>query len=202
MSVLVKICGVTCVEDARLCHEAGADWIGLVFAPGPRRVSTTTARLIREAVPEATLVGVFVCGSSVAIAATARMVGLDMLQLHRPVDPVLARNLREQTGLPQIQLAEPNPDPRLRPAWWLFDLPKGRRATRAARESLWERAAGAARHQGLPVVLAGRLTADDVAAAVAAVSPAVVDVSSGVERAPGRKSPTLVRRFIEEVRRA
>lgn len=201
MSPLVKVCGLTRPADAVACRRAGVDWLGLVFAPGPRRVTVARALAIREAVPDAVLVGVFTAGPTPAVAATARRVGLDMVQWHRPVDPVAVRNLREQLARPLLLLAAPRPRPELAPRAWLFDLPKGAPADPAAQRELWRRAA-AARRAGLPVMLAGGLEPGNVGAAVAAAAPAVVDVSRGVEREPGVKSARLVERFLEEVRRA
>jgi phosphoribosylanthranilate isomerase len=204
---LVKTCGITTPEDAVACFELGADFLGLVFTFSPRRVTVEQADAIREVLPEASLVGVFVDEPIDAAVEITRACRLNMIQLHGREDPNYCVALTHRTGLPVVRsmpAAAGNGAPL--EAYrglhgLLFDLAKDADATPEERERLWVRAADAAA-SGHRVFLAGRLDPGNVAEAVRRVRPFCVDVARGVERAPGVKDHELVRRFIEEVRRA
>lgn len=207
--VLVKVCGVANCDDAVACSNRGADFLGLIFADSPRRVTVTQAQEIRAAVPQAKLVGVFADMAIERVADIVQTCRLDMVQLHgsedgryrtelgrlcpRPVIKVLRLRdlaLGGETGMP------PGLDT------LLLDLDKnGNADAETERSALWA-AAAEQRRAGRRVFLAGGLTPRNVADAVRRTRPAGVDVSSGVERSPGNKDPEAVTRFIEEVRRA
>jgi phosphoribosylanthranilate isomerase len=208
---LVKICGITRPGDARLCHVAGADFLGVIFAASPREVSVSQARAIRDAVPDARLVGVFVNGHPVDIAQTVDAVGLDLVQLHGSDDPAHWNAVYQAAGVPvlpavtrdQAETPVTACAARAEPyvAALLLDLPKRADATNGARTALWD-TARRCRGDGLRVVLAGALDAEAVPAALAAARPYGLDVSRGVESAPGVKDPTRVRRFLAAVQDA
>ncbi len=203
--VKVKICGVTTEADARACAEAGADFIGLIFAASDRRVARDRAVAIRQAVPDAKLVGVFAGHDAVQIAEISRLAGLDLLQLHGGEPLPLRTTVKERTGLPVARVVHAEtilePGSPFADDSLLYDLPKGRPHTDNDLQALWQAARlGAEAHQ--QVFLAGGLNPDNVAAAIAAVRPFAVDVSRGVESAPGVKDLELVRRFLAEVRGA
>jgi phosphoribosylanthranilate isomerase len=207
----VKICGLTRPGDARLCHVAGADFLGVIFAASPRQVSRSQARAIRDAVPDAQLVGVFTEGHAEDIAAIVESVGLDLVQLHGSDSPEQWRAVNRAAGVPVLpaltaaQVGEPavsyavRSDPHV--ACLLLDLPKHEQATNGARARLWE-AALHCRADGLRIVLAGALDAAVVPEALAAARPYGLDVSRGVESAPGIKDPTRVRRFLAAAQEA
>jgi len=203
--VKVKICGVTMADQAIACVEAGADFIGVIFAASERRVTLEQAAIIRAAVPQAKLVGVFAGHSAVEIAEAARVAGLDLLQLHGGEPLPLRVAMRERTGLPVARVVHGdtilNPTDPFAGDSLLYDLPKGQPHDDADLAVLWKAAAHSAEHHQ-QVFLAGGLNPDNVAAAVAATRPFAVDVSRGVESAPGIKDLELVRRFIAEARRA
>lgn len=201
MSVPVKICGLTDPGDAQLCHELGAALLGVIFAPGVRCVDPQRARAIREAVPDARLVGVFVDPEPAFVAEIDRRVGLDAVQMHGRESRAVVEAVRALTGLEIIKAVRADEDAADAVAAAdrvLFDLSKGD-ATPGARDRLW--AAAASHGPGPPLILAGGLRPQDVSAAVARVRPAALDVASGVESSPGRKDPRLVRRFLEEAHR-
>jgi phosphoribosylanthranilate isomerase len=207
----VKICGLTRPGDARLCHVAGADFLGVIFAASPRQVSRSQARAIRDAVPDAQLVGVFTEGHAEDIAAIVESVGLDLVQLHGSDSPERWQAVYRAAGVPVLpaltaaQVGEPavsdavRSDPHV--ACLLLDLPKEEHATNGARARLWE-AALHCRADGLRIVLAGALDAAVVPEALAAARPYGLDVSRGVESAPGIKDPTRVRRFLAAAQEA
>lgn len=206
---VVKVCGLTGAADARACRRAGADWLGIVLADSPRRVVLAGAARIRAAVPDATLVGVFVDPEPQEVAAAVAAAGLDLVQLHGDESPELCREIGAAAGRPVIKAfaaaAPPAPGEVARhaaAAHLLFDLPRPRPADPLAATAAVRTAAAAAAGAGLSVLLAGGLDPDNVREAVARVRPFGVDVSRGVERSPGVKDPRAVARFVEEVRRA
>jgi len=194
----VKICGVTRVEDALIAAAAGADYVGLNFWSGSRRrVDVARAKEIAAALGDAvTKVGVFVDAPAEEVEAVAAEVGLDLVQLHgnesvaycRGFAARAIRAVRVGTAADLEVLAN-------HPAsLFLLDTPSAGFGG-SGRTFDWTLAAAAHAH-GRRFFLAGGLTADNVAAAVAAVRPYGVDVAGGVERAPGIKDHDLVRRFI------
>jgi phosphoribosylanthranilate isomerase len=194
----VKICGVTRVEDGVAAAEAGADFVGLNFWPcSRRRVDVSRACAIAAALPATVrTVGVFVNASADEIAATALAVGLDLIQLHgdesvefcRPFADRSIRALRVAADADLEALAE-------HPATcFLLDTPSAGYGG-SGRTFDWSLAAAAHRY-GRPFFLAGGLTPDNVADAVARVAPHGVDVAGGVESEPGIKDRALLVRFV------
>jgi phosphoribosylanthranilate isomerase len=200
--VAVKICGVTSVDDALFSIAAGADSIGLNFwARSPRCVGTKLARSIVEALPEHVItVGVFVNASQDEIAALQGEVGFRCVQLHGDEGPeVLARFLPHAykalrvRGEAVIDEVARFPGEHVLLDAYVPGEPGGTGATFD-----WRIAERVARMRKL--TLAGGLTPDNVAEAVAAVRPFCVDVASGVERAPGKKDEAKVRAFIQRAK--
>jgi phosphoribosylanthranilate isomerase len=195
----VKICGLTTAEDAVRCIEAGADAIGLNFWPGsPRYVDASAALEIVQAVGDgAQTVGVFVDFGLAQIREILRKTGIEWAQLHGDEPPELVAELLPKAykaiGVRDrsiLELARAYPGEHL-----LLDASVPGRPGGTGRTFDWAIAAEIARERKL--TLAGGLTPDNVADAVRVVKPFRVDVASGVESAPGRKDPELVRRFIE-----
>jgi len=196
--IRVKICGVTSVEDAELCLEAGADAIGLNFFVGsPRRVEVETARRVVDAIAgRALAVGVFVDASQAEIAAIKAETGIGCVQLHGREPPELLASLlphaykairmRDASSLQEAR--------RFGGEHILLDAYVPGMHGGTGERFDWQLAAELARERN--VTLAGGLTPDNVAAAIAAVQPFCVDVASGVEAAPGRKHPAMVRAFV------
>jgi phosphoribosylanthranilate isomerase len=198
VTVAVKICGVTRVADAVAAADAGADFVGLNFWPGSRRfVTVERARALAAALPPTVrTVGVFVNATEDEIERTAFEVGLALVQLHGDEPPgflarLAPRLIRALRVGSEGDLAALESHPA---ALFLLDAPapgyggSGRRFD-------WSLAAAAHRH-GRPFFLAGGLTPETVAEAVAVAAPFGVDVAGGVEEAPGLKDPALVRRFV------
>jgi phosphoribosylanthranilate isomerase len=205
----VKVCGLMRHEDAAVAAEAGARWLGVILAPGYRRsVTAGDARVILQSLP-ARRVGVFVDADELMLHSVAEAAGVDVLQLHGDEPPELAARMREA-------------------GWEVWKAVRARHAddfsAAAARyagavDALlvdgyspdthggagvrfdWD--AIAARRGELPsgmrLIAAGGLRPDNVAEAVRILRPHAVDVSSGVEAAPGRKDPQAVREFVRAV---
>jgi len=201
---LVKICGLTSDEDAVMCHEAGADLLGMVLAPSTRQVDLVTAAAIRAAVPGARLVGVFTDASVQDIVQSVQVAGPDLVQLHGCRDPRRWAAVAAACGRPVMPAVTASEAPALvEPARHhgealLLDLPKNPGASPDPRLALWP-VARTCVDDGLPIILAGALDGGNVADACRAVQPLGVDVCRGTERSPGIKDPELVRRFLEAV---
>lgn len=201
----VKICGITSVEDARAAIEAGADAIGLVFAPGsPRQVDLAKAAEIAAAIPPLTgRVGLFVNPTTEEVREAITRCGLDALQFHGEETPEFcgrfglrsykAFRLRSEATLQEL--------PTYPTEAWLLDSYSPAKHGGTGESFNWAWAVEAVK-LGKPVILAGGLKPENVAEAVRQVRPYAVDVSSGVESSPGKKDREKMRRFIGEVLRA
>jgi phosphoribosylanthranilate isomerase len=204
MVVRVKICGLTRAEDAEVAAGAGAAFLGVVFAEGPRVVTPARAAQIVSAAGGVPVFGVFGRQSEADILATAGRAGLAGAQLHGPHTSATAARLRA-AGLRVwrvVRIATPTDldevarhadeadavlvEPRVPHGEGGTGTPLTLELAQAARARL----AG-------PMVLAGGLTPASVANARDLVRPEVLDVSSGVERLPGIKDPELIARFLE-----
>lgn len=200
--VRVKVCGLTVPSEAAECARLGAWAIGVVFAAGsPRQVGVEQAGEVCAAVPDGVArVGVFVATAPAMIAETARRVGLTHVQVHGDVDPAAAR---DASGLPVIQgirMDGPGGVARARASaadMVLLDAAVAGRDGGTGTTFDWGLLA--AEPLGRPFALAGGLTPENVAEAVRRTGPAMVDVSSGVESAPGRKDAARVAAFVAAV---
>jgi phosphoribosylanthranilate isomerase len=205
--LFVKVCGITTVEDGLAAAEAGADAVGFVFWPGsPRRVDASQARRIGEALGASVVrVGVFVNAGRDELARNVEQAGLDLLQLHGDEGPEVFGGL----PLRAWKALRVGPDFSLetalryegRAAGLLLDSHVAGRPGGSGRVFDWRRAS-ALRKRARFLILAGGLSAENVAEAVALAQPDGVDVSSGVESAPGRKDPVRMRAFVAAARSA
>src|SRR5229473_1363666 len=202
--VRVKICGVTNWADAKLAIDAGADALGFNFyPPSPRAVTPAQAwGIIRRLPPFVEAVGVFVNWSSDAVTAMARAVRLASVQLHGDESPrtvaecaathAVIKAFRVHDGFRPAALARYR-----RAAAFLLDGFSWRLRGGTGKQYDW-RIARRARRYG-PLVLAGGLTAENVAEAIGVVRPFAIDVCSGVEAQPGKKDPARLRELMREV---
>ena len=203
---LTKICGIRTLEHAQTAAEAGADMIGFMFAPSKRRIAPEQAAEIAAALrssggPVPLLVGVFVNEVPEQIASMVEKCGLDAIQLSGDEDAAIAAMLPAQLLIKAIRLMDA-PGER----GWLA-LPAEQVTLLVDAHILgsyggtgtvadWSRAAQLARER--PILLAGGLSPENVAAAIDQVHPWAVDVSSGVEQ-DGQKSNDLIRAFVAAV---
>lgn len=197
--VRVKICGLTRPEDAAAAYDAGADALGVIFAPrSRRRVDVAQARRVLDAAgPLVTRVGVFVDASAPDVLAAVDGAGLSAVQLHGRADAdvvallaVRVRVIRAVRWEPGLDLATLASDP---VAAVLLDGPD----PGSGRPFDWASAEGLVATR--PWLLAGGLTPRNVAAAIHRLRPPMVDVASGVESAPGIKDHASIRAFIAAV---
>lgn len=205
MTVRIKICGITNEEDALAAAHLGADALGFIFAPSPRRISVERAReIIKVLPPLVQTVGVFVNEDPEKVLSTAAACGLDILQLHgsesvdycsrfdRPVIKAVRlqsrdelKNLSKYVNVVDALLLDTYVPNKLGGTGITFD---------------WKLAVEARRYGR--IVLAGGLNPENVAAAISMVKPYAVDASSGLERSPGVKDHEKMARFIKEANKA
>jgi phosphoribosylanthranilate isomerase len=214
--MIVKICGITTVEDGLAALESGADMLGFNFhPPSPRYVTpdscTRLVAALRQAGTPFVAVGVFVNAPPARVMSMLDECHLDLAQLsgdETPTDVAALRGLafkaiRATDGTAANEQAARfavSTGAQLRPAL-LLDAPGGAGSYGGTGQTAdWQVAATiTARYD---VLLAGGLTPDNVAVAIHAVRPWGVDVASGVESAPGRKDPARMRAFIEAAQAA
>jgi len=194
--VRVKVCGITNYEDACLCVGLGADALGFIFAESPRRISQEKARsIIRMLPPFIKVVGVFVNENIATIRETIKFCGLDLVQLHGQESPgeclelmpysIKAFRLKEKSSLENIPLYAK----KVRAI--LFDTYSKGKMGGTGKTFDWSLAIEGSR-AGMPVILSGGLAPFNVKEAFTAVRPYALDVNSGVEEYPGKKSPVLL----------
>lgn len=209
----IKICGIKDLAAMDAALEAGADFVGLVFfPPSPRNVSLQAgAELAARARGKALVAALIVDAEDVFVRLLADKVGPDLLQLHGTETPERVAEVRKRFGIPVMKalpVAEAA-DLEALPAYAavadriLFDARPPKDATRPGghgRPFDWNLLARLERTK--PIMLSGGLDPDNVAAAIETVRPDAVDVSSGVEQAPGVKDPEKIRAFVANARKA
>jgi len=220
--MIVKICGITNLTDARHALRCGADWIGLNLVGGPRRLALTQADEILTGLddPEKVVVLVSLVGGRMPSLTAARLRnrGVRRIQLYGELTAsslqgmarngyqvILARSVKSAESLTQLDTmladcGEGTID------HLLFDASREGQMGGTGEQADWS-AIVDARRRGLhkcwpPTLLAGGLNPDNVAEAIRVVAPAGVDVSSGVESEPGHKDPAKVAAFIDSAREA
>ena len=201
--MVLKICGITRVEDAQHAVTQGATAIGFVFWPrSPRLVSPETVATIVKSLPSGVMkVGVFVNEPFAEIRALVERTGITVVQLHGDEQAAGAEALRvpviRSTTLENAEaLATEWPDD----TTFLLDAADPIRRGGTGSKVDWNAAAQVATRRR--VILAGGLTPDNVAEAISLVRPWGVDVSSGVEASPGVKNPDAVAAFLRSAREA
>ena len=204
MSVRVKLCGLTRLEDALVALELGVDAFGFNFVEGsPRRIAADRARDICAALPPfVTRVGVFADELPAVMEATALLAGLNCLQLHGDESPEVCRTIH----FPWYKAHRVGPDFRpesvqLYPCGASL-LDADVRGKRGGTGTTFDWSVARQVSAYGRVIVAGGLTPGNVGAAIAAARPYAVDVNSGVESAPGRKDRRLLAEFMKGVRRA
>jgi len=204
-AIRVKICGITSVDDARSAVAAGADAIGLVFyGPSPRAVSIDQARAIAASVgPFVTVVGLFVDADQSYIHDVLANVSLHVLQFHGSE----SREFCDQFQRPYMKAIRMRPelnvaleiDKYLSASAILLDAYRPGVPGGTGETFDWARVP---KQSVRPIVLAGGLTPENIASAIQSTQVYGVDVSGGVESAPGQKDPRKVAQFIANARYA
>jgi phosphoribosylanthranilate isomerase len=197
---LIKICGITNAQDARVAADAGADAVGLIFAESPRRVGVEEARRISMALPEHVLrVGVFVDEQPAEILRISREVGLDLAQLHGDETPEDVTAIR-QGGVKVMKALRVKSAASLRALdrygadLILLDAHSESARGGTGQRFDWEVAKSSTGRDN--IVVSGGLGPENVREAVEFFQPYGVDASSSLEDGPGKKNSERVRRFV------
>jgi phosphoribosylanthranilate isomerase len=201
----IKICGITRVEDAIAAVASGADAIGLVFyGKSSRAVSIDQASIIAKAVPPfVSIVALFVDEAAAEVERVLNAVPIDVIQFHGSETPQFC----DQFNRPYVKAFRVTPELNLATA------SQGYTSSRGILLDTWKEGVPGGTGQSfdwrlaqnalpLPVILAGGLNPENVGDAIAMLRPAAVDVSGGVESAPGIKDSGKIREFIAAVRAA
>lgn len=204
MTIKIKICGITNLEDALDAIELGADYLGFNFYPNsPRYIEPKKAAYIFDEIPfSVSRVGVFVNEEASKVIDFSTELNLDLLQFHGDESPEycsefarpLIRAFRPQSEIDLEKIRSYDVD------YLLVDANVKNSFGGTGVVSNWDLARLAGQHR--PLFLAGGLTADNVEIAIATVNPFAVDVASGVEASPGKKDYRKMEEFIKKARRA
>jgi phosphoribosylanthranilate isomerase len=211
MPVLAKICGLTDDAAVEAAVQHGADMLGFVFFPAsPRNLSAEQAEaLLREVPSGIDRVGVFVDPETDFLDRILAKARLDLLQLHGDETPERCRAISIYFGLPIIKAIKVSSKADLKAAkayedavdWLMFDAAPPKDATRPGGNAAsfdWSIMQGAKFNR--PWLLSGGLTPENLSLAVQQSGASAVDVSSGVESAPGKKDPAKIRAFLDAAR--
>ncbi len=215
----IKICGNTNLEDAKLAVELGADALGFIFSPSPRRISPFEASKITAQIdPKVETIGVFVNQAPSVILDTARRAGVTGVQLHGDEDPAAVRNLlalamREKTPLKVYKAVHMSTidnsfawdgEASKMLAGMVLDSGTPIQRGGTGRMFDWQEAAPLVRvlSRRAKIIVAGGLSAQNVTRAISLFEPYGLDVVSGVESEPGKKDPAKLRAFFEAVNQA
>jgi phosphoribosylanthranilate isomerase len=198
--VRVKICGITRVRDAIAAVEAGADAVGLMFYEGSRRwVSLDRARELAGVLPAGMeRVGVFVDADEATIRKAIEVCALSILQFHGVESPEFCARFAPLKVWKAFRVSDASVLETMASFAtdaWLLDTAVPGQLGGSGQRFDWELAVRA-KAMGRPIVLAGGLTPENVHEAMQQVQPYAVDVSSGVETAPGIKDPAKMRAFV------
>ena len=208
---LAKLCGITTLEDARVCADAGAWALGMIFWPGtPRRIEVEEAeRIASELRRRVELAGVFVNAELDEVAEIVDVCNLSIVQLHGEEGPAYCAEIARRTGAKIARAVRAKDKASVRALLAYRDRvdfhmvdayrPDVRGGT--GETFSWE-LLDEIRDSSHPLILSGGLTPDNVGEAIARVHPFAVDTASGTESEPGRKDPAKVNAFMRAVERA
>jgi phosphoribosylanthranilate isomerase len=204
-TVKVKICGITNYEDAVLAVDLGATALGFIFANSPRQITPQKARDIIHTIPPLVkTVGVFVNEGPAEIREIMHYCGLDLVQLHGDESPDLCHALMPSTikalRIKDVSSIQSSLAYLGKVRALLLDTYAKDKAGGTGATFDW-RLAIKIKELGTPIILAGGLDPSNIHDAIQTVRPYAVDVNSGVEESPGKKSPMLLKDLMKKVRR-
>jgi len=199
--VKVKICGITNKEDALLAVKLGADALGFIFAPSPRRITPRRAKEIIEILPPfIDRVGVFVNEEISRVKDIAKFCCLTTLQFHGDESPGYCTKFHQKIIKSfSVKGEVPRGISDYRVDAYLLDAFCEKKRGGTGKTFNWE-IARKVKKLNFPLILSGGLTPDNVKEAIRKVKPYAVDVVSGVEASPGKKSKEKLREFIQKVK--
>ena len=202
-NIKVKICGITNLDDATLAVKLGADALGFIFAPSPRKVHLEAARDIIRQIPSfVKSVGVFVDEAPEKIEEIMAFCGIDLVQFHGDESPDLCERFMPRT-IKALRIADESVIKSVaaykgKVRALLLDTYSEKMAGGTGKGFDWDIAVRI-REMGIPIILAGGLGPANIEEAVSRVRPYAVDVNSGVEERPGKKSPGLMEELFKKI---
>ncbi|MEJ2588735.1 MAG: phosphoribosylanthranilate isomerase [Deltaproteobacteria bacterium] len=202
--VRIKICGITHMDDALMAVHLGADALGFIFASSPRRITPECARLIVNGLPPfVQTVGVFVNESRAIIRDTMAFCGLDMIQLHGDESPEFCKGLGsvpiKSFRIKDAESLTPMGRYQGKVRAVLLDTFQSNKPGGTGKAFDWGLALKAKAFD-MPLILSGGLGPSNIERAVAVVTPYAVDVNSGIETAPGKKSAVLMEELMNKLK--
>jgi phosphoribosylanthranilate isomerase len=205
MSVKVKVCGITNLRDARAAAAAGADFLGFVFyKKSPRYIEPSKVRRLIACLPRAIRkIGVFVNEDKERVKAVAAACGLDMVQLHGTETPAYVKALEGYRVIKAVRVRgcrSLRGLDRYHADLFLLDTFRKGRFGGTGKRFAWKVLAFLEKKKA-KIIVSGGLTPENVDELLRVFQPYAVDVSSGVEKAPGRKDHKRVKKFIDTVKR-
>lgn len=208
----VKICGLSEPQTLNAAIKAGARFIGFVFyPPSPRNIAPNTAKELALSLPTGVRsVGLFVDPTDEQLEETLGIVPLDMLQLHGTETPERVKDIKEKFAMPVMKAFNIREEADFKPVrdyetvvdWLLFDSRPETAALPGGTGQSFDWSLLAGKTFSKPWMLSGGLTPENAGRALAQLSPDALDVSSGVESAPGLKDTAKIEAFIAAVRQA
>ncbi|MEO0122512.1 MAG: phosphoribosylanthranilate isomerase [candidate division WOR-3 bacterium] len=201
VSIKIKICGITNLDDALMVSKFGVDALGFIFAPSPRNIEPVIAKnIIRKLPPFIITVGVFKDQELELVNKVVRLTGIDVVQLHGSESPEYCRFIKNARIIKRIKIDDDKVKvkkvisdiDKYSVAGYLFDPGEG-----SGKVFDWNMVKGV----GGNIIIGGGLNQDNVKDMIGLLKPYGVDVCSGVEKFPGKKDPTKVKEFIKEVRK-
>jgi phosphoribosylanthranilate isomerase len=201
--VKVKICGITDYEEASIAVELGVDALGFIFAESPRQITPQKARaIVRDIPPFVKTVGVFVNQTPVAIREFINYCGLDLVQLHGDESPEICLELMPYTIKALRIKVESSAQASVtyygKVRGLLLDTYSEEMAGGTGKTFDWGLALKIKKLQ-IPIILSGGLAPSNIREAIRTVEPYAVDVNSGVEESPGKKSPELLKELMIKI---
>jgi len=200
--VRIKVCGITRREDAFLAADLGVDALGFIFAPSPRQVSPEdTRRIIKSLPPFIERVGVFVNEMPEKVVEISSFCLLTALQFHGDEAPLYCEKFSSYKIIKSFSIEDKIPDniSSYKVDAYLLDTYCREKRGGTGKVFNWD-IAKKVKELGFPLILSGGLTPDNVVEAINKVRPYAVDVASGVEKRPGKKSKKKMKDFIRMVR--
>jgi phosphoribosylanthranilate isomerase len=204
--IKVKICGITNYEDAIFAMESGAHALGFIFADSPRRIRPEDARsIIRRLPPFIKSVGVFVDEAPEKINEITSRCGIDLVQLHGKETPETCEQLMPHVikaiSVKDDSVLKDIPSYKGKARALLLDTYSEKMAGGTGKTFNWDLAIKI-KNMGMPIILAGGLKPSNIVAAISIVRPYAVDVNSGVEEKPGKKSHALINELFKKIEEA
>ncbi len=204
MIVRVKVCGITNHQDAIMAINLGVDALGFILAPSPRQIDAERAReIIRSIPPFIQTVGVFVNEKPSAIKEITQLCGFDLIQLHGDEPPDLCSELMPRT-IKAFRLKDNTSLESVKPYYgkvraFLFDTYSEEKRGGTG-ETFDLELAVKGKEMGVPIILAGGITPSNLESTLNTVRPYAIDVNSGVEEHPRKKSHILMKKLMQKVR--